>query len=91
MANKLQLAVMIALGIVALLYVISSVKKQRPSSEIEVRLSELISASIDLSKRAGARVVQVRNMDDSQLGKLSKGKTLEGKKEFVTVGDKVGV
>ena len=85
--NKLSLAVLIALGILVTVYVISSVRKRGPLEV--VRLSELISASIDLAGRAGDRVVEVRSMDDEEIGKLSKGLTKEGKKEYVTLGDKV--
>ncbi len=85
--DKVSLVIMIALGIVVILYVISSVRKRRVSENI--RISELISASLVLVNRAGERVVEVRGMDDAEIGRLSKGLTKEGKQEFVTFGDKV--
>lgn len=91
--NKLTLAVLIALGVLVIVYVISTshTGKMGSREEVEsvVRLSELISASIDLAERAGTRVKEVRDMDDTQIGKLSKGVTKEGKKEYVTLGDQV--
>ena len=89
--NKLSLAVLSALGVAVLIFIISRATGGSGSSRDPegIRLSELISASIDLAERAGKRVVQVRNMDDAEIGKLSKGNTKEGKKEFVTIGDKV--
>lgn len=89
--NKVSLAILIALGTLVTVYVISSVKKRGPLEAYQnvVRLSELISASIDLASRAGDRVVEIRSMNDEEIGKLSKGLTKEGKKEYVTLGDKV--
>ena len=87
--NKLSLALLIALGIVVCVFVIS--KTKRGYKEETIRLSELISASIHLVELGGKRVVQVRNMGDSEIGQLSKGQTKEGKNEYVTMGDKVGV
>lgn len=54
-----------------------------------VRISELISASIALVEQAGKKVVEVRKLDDKEIGALSKGLTKEGKNEYVTLGDKV--
>lgn len=89
--NKLTLAFLIALGVLVVLYVLSSAHKGLQENGNGVRLSELISASIDLAERAGSLVKEVRDMDDTQLGKLSKGITKEGKKEYVTLGDQVGM
>lgn len=88
--NKLTLAVLSALGLMVLIFIIF--RATRGSSGVSsenIKLSELISASIDLAERAGKKVVQIRNMDDAEIGKLSKGSTKEGKKEYVTIGDKV--
>ncbi len=54
-----------------------------------VRISELLSASITLAERGGKRVVEIRKMSDDEIGRLSKGRTKEGKDEYVTLGDKV--
>lgn len=85
--NKFSLIILITLGVVVSLFIIS---KMENYSEEHIKLSELISASIDLAQRGGKRVVEVRSMSDSEIGQLSKGRTKEGKKEYVTIGDKVG-
>lgn len=87
--NKVTLVVLIALGVVMSLYVIAKIGRQSNYAEEYIKLSELLSASIDLAERGGGRVVAVRNMGDEEIGRLSKGLTQEGKKEYVTVGDKV--
>lgn len=92
--NKVTLMVLVALGIVVTLFIISNLGRPKKYSEETVRLSELISASIDLAERGGKRVVDVRNMGDSEIGRLSKGKIKLGKEEkdeFVTLGDKVSL
>lgn len=89
--NRITLTVLLALGLVVTIYILSKVRSAGSElySEDVIRLSELISASIDLAERGGRRVVEVRNMDDSEIGQLSKGMTKEGKSEYVTIGDKV--
>ncbi len=54
-----------------------------------VRISKVLSASIILAERGGRRIVEIRKMTDDEIGRLSKGRTNEGKDEFVTLGDKV--
>lgn len=91
MANDLKfnrnggfiLAGIATLVIVFLLYRISG------GSAETVRISELLSASITLAEKGGQRIVQIREMSDGEIGKLSKGRTKEGKDEYVTLGDKV--
>lgn len=87
--NRLTLAILIALGVVVVLFVLSNVGKGQSYTSESIRLSELISASVDLARKGGKRVVEIRNMDDAEIGKLSKGKTKEGKNEYVTIGDQV--
>lgn len=88
--NKFSLIILITLGVVVSLFIISKMGRQQNYSEEHIKLSELISASIDLAQRGGKRVVEVRSMSDSEIGQLSKGRTKEGKKEYVTIGDQVG-
>lgn len=52
-----------------------------------VKISELLSASIDLARHAGHQVVKIRQSSVSDFDQTSKGKTKEGKDEFVTAGD----
>ena len=87
--NRLTLAILITLGVVVILFVLSNIGGRESYTSETVRLSELISASIDLARKGGKRVLEIRNMDDTEIGKLSKGLTKEGKKEYVTIGDKV--
>ena len=89
--NKLTLAVLVALGVVVLLFLLSNIRSGQSYTTESIRLSELISASIDLARKGGNRVKDIRNMDDAEIGKLSKGLTKEGKEEYVTIGDKVSV
>ena len=86
--NKILVTILIALMIVLTVYILNT-SPAEPYTEENIKISELISASIDLARRGGRRIVQVRNMDDSKIGQLSKGKTKEGKDEYVTIGDKV--
>ena len=87
--NKITLVVLVALGVVVSVYVIAKISRRGDYADEYIRLSELISASIDMAEQGGKRVVAVRNMDDEEIGRLSKGLTKEGKAEYVTVGDKV--
>ena len=86
--NKLTLAVLISLGVVVMFFLLSMGRGRGYVSE-SIKLSELISASIDVARNGGKRVVEIRNMDDTEIGTLSKGMTKEGKAEYVTIGDKV--
>lgn len=52
-----------------------------------VKMSELLSASVDLAKQAGHQVVKIRKSSAVDFDQTSKGKTKEGKDEFVTAGD----
>ena len=86
--NKTGVAIIGSLGLVVTFFLLY---QARGGGYVEktVKISELISASISLVEHAGKKVVEVRNMNDEDIGKLSKGQTKEGKNEFVTLGDKV--
>ena len=56
-------------------------------NEETVKISEILSAAIDLAKKGGEKVVEIRNSESIDFQQLSKGKTKEGKDEFVTAGD----
>lgn len=86
--NKTGVAVIGSLGLVVTFFLLY---QARGGEYVEktVRISELISASISLVEHAGKKVVEVRKLNDEDIGKLSKGLTKEGKNEYVTIGDKV--
>ncbi|CAH1772689.1 unnamed protein product [Owenia fusiformis] len=50
-----------------------------------ISMRELLSVSIELAKRGGERVREIRN--DDNLAEKVKGKTQQGKNEYVTSGD----
>ena len=52
-----------------------------------VKISSLLSASIHLTKLAGSKVVSVRRNNDPEIQAKVKGHTVEGAKEYVTLGD----
>ena len=87
--NKVTLAVLVSLGLVVTVYVFLNTRKNYTSESRGIPISQLIAASIDLVELGGKRVVEVRNMGDSEIGRLSKGLTKQGKSEYVTLGDKV--
>ena len=54
-----------------------------------ITISELIAASIHLAEAGGRKIVEIRKMDDAQIGQLTKGHTKEGMSEYVTLGDQL--
>lgn len=81
------LLVIMAVGITMLLGMLY-VSRHPGYVEHTVRISQLISASIHLVEKSGERIVAIRNLDDKQIGRMSKGLTKEGANEYVTLGDK---
>ena len=86
--NKTGIAIVGSVGLVVTFFLLYQARGGRYVEE-KVKISELISASISLVEYAGKKVVEVRNLNDEDIGKLSKGLTKEGKNEYVTLGDKV--
>lgn len=86
--NKTGVAIIGSLGLVVTFFLLYQARGGR-YVEKTVKISELISASISLVEQAGKKVVEVRKLNDEDIGKLSKGLTKEGKNEYVTIGDKV--
>lgn len=84
--NRRMVAVLASLGAVLLLGLLY-VARRPGYVEEEIKISELLSASIFLAESAGSKVREVRELKDSEIGQLSKGLTKEGKNEYVTVGD----
>lgn len=89
--NKFTPIVLLVLGVMVTVYVFLNMGEDYSELSQTIRISHLISASIELVRRGGRRVVEVRNMDASQINQLSKGLTDEGKDEYVTMGDKVSL
>ena len=87
--NKLTLIVLAILGILVTIYVVLNTRSDYSGDNQLVHISQLIAASIDLVERGGRKVVEIRQMDDSKINQLTKGKTKEGKNEYVTLGDQV--
>ena len=83
--NRNGSLILCAIGLVVMLFILYRVHWSRET----VRISKVLSASIILAERGGRRIVEIRKMTDDEIGRLSKGRTNEGKDEFVTLGDKV--
>ena len=85
--NRTGIVVICALGVVVIFFLLY----QARGGYIEptVRVSQLISASIQLVEDAGKIVVGIRQTSDTDIKAQLKGKTKEGKGEYVTLGDKV--
>ena len=75
--NRRMVAVLASLGAVLLLGLLY-VARRPGYVEEEIKISELLSASIFLAESAGSKVREVRELKDSEIGQLSKGLTKEG-------------
>ena len=88
--NKTGVVVLASVGAFVLLLLLYHMHGNYSKSGYDqrfVKISELLSASIDLAERGGAEIVRIRKLTDEELGRESKGKTVEGAQEFVTMGD----
>ena len=79
--------VFILVFIVILFFYVISGRLSIWQKEETVKISELLSASIELAEKAGVQVVNIRASGSVDFDQMSKGKTKEGKDEFVTAGD----
>lgn len=84
--NRSGIYILAAIGTLVMIFLLY--KSTRTET---IKISELLSASIVLAERGGKRIVEIRKMDDNEIGQLSKGLTKEGKQEYVTMADKVCV
>ena len=84
--NKPAIIFMLVFVIILFFYVCSS-RLSIWTKEETVKISELLSASVDLARQAGQQVVKIRDSSGVDFDQMSKGKTKEGKDEFVTAGD----
>jgi len=87
--KKLTLTVLAILGIMITLVILLHTRKDYSGNDRLIHVSQLIAASIELAERGGRKVVEIRNADNSMINQLSKGKTKEGRDEYVTLGDQV--
>ena len=87
--NRTGIVVICALGVVVIFFLLYQARGGYV--EPTVRVSQLISASIQLVEDAGKIVVGIRKSSDAEIKPLLKGTTNEGKGEYVTLGDKVCV
>ena len=84
--NKPAIVFISTFVVILFFYVISGHLSIWQKEEM-VKISELLSASIELAEKAGVQVVKIRTSDTVEFDQMSKGKTKEGKDEFVTAGD----
>ncbi len=75
----------IALGVILMLWAMGFPGWFR--SEPTVNMKELLSVSIDIARRGGERVREIRLAGERAMHSESKGETLEGAKEMLTDGD----
>lgn len=85
--NRTGVYALVAIGMLVMIFLLY--RTTRSTKTESIKISELLSASIVLAERGGKRIVEIREMDDQEIGQLSKGLTKEGKNEYVTLGDKV--
>ncbi len=81
--NPLGIAILVIGALCILLYFVGLPSFFR--SEPKINMKELLSVSIDLAKKGGARVRAVRESDE--MNEKVKGKTKEGADEMLTSGD----
>ena len=81
--NPVGAAACMALGLCVVIYVFGL--PDWFQKEQKISMKELLSVSIELAKRGGVRVKQIR--EDGALAGVVKGKTKEGADEMLTKGD----
>ena len=94
MNSRVGIMILIGLACLVLLYLLYSGGRSGEDGTNDyvdktIKISNLISAAIQLVESGGDKIVEIRKMDDNQIGQLSKGHTKEGKSEYVTLGDQI--
>ena len=86
--NRVGLVVLLALAFLVLLFLLFN-SRGSPNRYVDetIKISELLAAAVQLAEAGGDRIVEIRKLDDKQIGQLSKGSTKEGIDEYVTLGD----
>ena len=88
--NRIGLVVLLALALTVLLFLLYTGRDGRTEYvEETIKISELLAAAVQLAEAGGDKIVEIRKMDDAQIGQLSKGHTKEGRDEYVTLGDQL--
>jgi inositol monophosphatase 3 len=82
--NPIGGIIFVVIGLCVCVYVFGFPSSWFKAQE-RVSMKELLAVSIQLAKRGGDRVKQIRENDT--LAQKSKGKTKEGKDELLTMGD----
>jgi len=61
----------------------------RTDNREKISIKEMLAASIDVAKKGGYELKKIRELDNSEIGEKSKGKTAEGANNPVTDGDMI--
>ena len=81
--NPLGIAILLISLLLIVFYWFGGIHLIRPEPKISMK--QLLCVSIDLAKRGGLRVKEIR--ESNRLQEKSKGRTKEGAKEMLTEGD----
>ena len=88
--NRVGLVVLLAVALLVLLFLLSRGRGgPNPYVDETIKISELLAAAVQLAEAGGDKIVEIRKMDDKQIGQLTKGLTKEGRDEYVTLGDQL--
>ena len=88
--NRVGVVLLLALALLVFLFLLYTGRAGRSEYVDEtVKISELLAAAVQLAEVGGDKIVEIRKMDDKQIGQLSKGLTKEGRDEYVTMGDQM--
>ena len=87
--NRTGIAVLIALALIVLKFLLYVSRGEGEYVEETIKISQLMAASIERAEAAGDKIAEVRKIDNSEIGQVTKGLTVEGKKEYATLGDQM--
>ena len=87
--NRVGLVVLLALAFLVLLFLLYNGRGGPDYVDETIKISELLAAAVQLAEAGGDKIVEIRKMDDKQIGQLTKGLTKEGRDEYVTLGDQM--
>ena len=86
--NRSGLVSLLGIAFLVLLFILYSGRKGyvNETNSRPIKISELMSASIDLAERSGTKLVEIRKMNSDEIHKLSRELTKEGIDEYVAIG-----
>ena len=86
--NRSGIVSILGIAFLVLLFILYSGRKGyvNETNSRPIKISELISASIDLAERSGTKLVEIRKMNSDEIHKLSRELTKEGIDEYVAIG-----